>query len=131
MSTRYHQMPAELFAAMASGSGGPETARILSTAQHSKHALLMRGVVVTSAAAGHAEAPVAQYGYDLLCTVQQHDPAAVTRLIRHPSVGAWAYRTVLALRGRATMKDATPGRLAAIAAAAAIRAGYAPRLRFR
>jgi HEXXH motif-containing protein len=123
MNTGYLRMPTDLLAAMAAGSGGPAVTSILAGALHSKHALLLRGVVMTSAATGHAEAALAQCGYDLLGSVQRSDPGAATALIRHPSVGAWAYRTVLALRGGPEMNGATPAVLAAVAAAAAVRAG--------
>jgi uncharacterized protein len=123
MNTGYHRMPPELFAAMAASGGGRDTARILIAAQRSKHALLLRGVVMTSAETGHAEAALAERGYNLLGSVERDDPAAVAALIRHPSVGAWAFRTMLALRGGPAMSGATPGRLAAVAAAAAVRAG--------
>jgi HEXXH motif-containing protein len=123
MNIGYHRMPPELFAAMAAGGGGRDTARILTAAQRSKHALLLRGVVMTSAEAGHAEAELAERGYALLSGVERTDPGIVATLIRHPSVGAWAFRTVLALRGDPAMAGATPGGLAAVAAAAAIRAG--------
>lgn len=118
-------MPPELFAAMAAGGGGEDIARVLTAAQRSKHALLLRGVVMTSVKAGHVEAALAERGYDLLSSVERGNPGTVAALIRHPSVGAWAFRTVSALRGGPAMRGATPGRLAAVAAAAAIRAGTA------
>lgn len=123
MNARYHQLPADLFGAMAAGGGGPATAEILKRAQHSKHALLLLGVVATAEMCGHEQQSLARRGYDLLTLVQGRDPGAVSSVIRHPSVGAWAHRTVTALRGGPRMPGATPGGLAAVAAAAAIRAG--------
>jgi uncharacterized protein len=123
MNTGYHRMPPDLLAAMAAGGGGQEAARILSATQRSKHALLLRGVVMVSAATGHAEAALAEHGYDLLGNVGRRDPGTVAALIRHPSVGAWAYRTVLGLGNGSVMNGATPGGLTAVAAAAAVRAG--------
>jgi HEXXH motif-containing protein len=123
MNKGYHRMPPDLFAAMAAGGGGPAATSILAAAQRSKHALLLRGTVTRSAATGHAEAALAERGYDLLGSAQRHAPGTVAALIRHPSVGAWAYRTVLALSGGPAMKGATPSGLAAVAAAAAVRAG--------
>jgi HEXXH motif-containing protein len=61
-------------------------------------------------------------GYDLLTTVQRHDPAAAAVAIRYPAVGAWALHTVRASRGDAAMPRVDPGQLSAVAAAAAIRA---------
>ena len=123
MNIGYHRLPGELFDAMAAGGGGLAAAEILKRAQHSKHALLLLGVVATAEAAGHEQQALARQGYDLLAFVQGHDPGAVTSVIRHPSVGAWARRTVAALRGGPAMPGATPGGLAAVAAAAAMRAG--------
>lgn len=108
---------------MAAGGGGENIARVLTAAQRSKHALLLRGVVMTSVKTGHVEAALAERGYNLLSSVERESSDTVAALIRHPSVGAWAFRTVSALRGGPAMSGATPGRLAAVAAAAAIRAG--------
>ena len=123
MSATHHQMPPDLFSALAAGGGGPAAVGILKRAQHSKHALMLLGVVVTAEKSGHAQRALARRGYDLLTAVQRRDPAVVTSVIRHPSVGAWAHRTLVALRGGPGMTGATPGGLAAVAAAAAIRAG--------
>ena len=123
---RYHRMPPEQFAALAVGSGGPEAAAILVAAQHGKHALLLRGVVHTAETARHPEAFEARRGYELLAEVQRNDPAAVAAVVRYPSVGAWAYRTLTALRGGPPFPGATPAYLSAIAVAAAIRVGIVP-----
>ena len=123
MNVAHHHMPPDLFGAMAAGGGGPAAVEILKRAQHSKHALLLAGVAVTAETSGHEQRILARRGYDLLAAVQSRDPGAVTSVLRHPSVGAWAHRTLVALRGGPAMTGATPGGLAAVAAAAAIRAG--------
>lgn len=123
MNVSYHRMPPELFRAVAAGGGGPAAVEILKRAQHSKHALLLLGVAVTAEKAGHGQRVLACRGFDLLDAVQRRDPGAVTAVLRHPSVGAWAHRTLIALRGGPAMTGAEPGGLAAVAAAAAIRAG--------
>lgn len=123
MNVTYHQMPPDLFGAVAAGGGGPAAAEILKGAQHSKHTLLLHGVAVAAETCGHEQRALARRGYDLLTVVQRRDPAAVTSVLRYPSVGAWAHRTLVALRGGPCMTGATPGSLAAVAAAAAIRAG--------
>lgn len=120
---RYHQMPPDLLAALAAGGGGSQAAAALTEAQHSKHALLLNGVVSTAAAVRHPQAERARQGYQLLAQVQRQDPGTVTRVIRHPSVGAWAYRTMAALRGGSAPAGAQPAGVGAIAAAAAIRTG--------
>ena len=122
MSLRPHRMPPDLFDALAEGGGGPEAVRVLAAAQYSKHLLLLRSVLTTARAAGHGQAALACRGYDLLTDAQRHNAAAADAVIRHPSVGAWALRTLRALRGGPAMSGAEPAGLCAVAAAAAIRA---------
>jgi uncharacterized protein len=120
---RYHQLSRSSFRALATGGGGADAVRKLAEAQHSKHLLLLLGVLKEAQARGHSEAPLARRGFDLLAAARAHDPAAADKVIRHPSVGAWAVRTVRALRGGSGIHDAEPRGLCAVAAAAAIRAG--------
>jgi uncharacterized protein len=123
MRLRYHRMPGEVFQALAAGGGGPGAIRELATAQYSKHVLLLRGVLDAAEAVGHAQGPLVRSGYALLAAVQEDDPAAAVTVIQHPSVGAWALRTLGALR-RDQVEPATElTGLCAVAAAAAVRAG--------
>src|SRR5437899_13095206 len=101
-------MPRGVFDALAAGGGGPRAVSDLAAAQHSKHVLLLRGVLAAARAAGHRQAPLTQRGYDLLAAAQRHDRAATEVVIRHPSVGAWALRTLRALRGEAVLPGAAP-----------------------
>ncbi|SDK60562.1 HEXXH motif-containing protein [Nonomuraea jiangxiensis] len=118
---KHHVVPEEHFAALGSGGGGAEAAGFLARAQWSKHVLLVYGVVTASRECGHEEAGVAARAYRLLEEAQRHDRAAVDAVLRHPAVGAWAWRTYHAL---ATGKGGhSPARLAAVAAAAAVRSG--------
>ncbi|WP_219536891.1 HEXXH motif domain-containing protein [Nonomuraea guangzhouensis] len=110
MSLKHHVIPDEHFQALGSGAGGAEAARLLLGAQHSKHVLLLHGV-------GRA-APEA---YRLLSAAQGHRPRVVDAVLRHPAVGAWAWRTYHALATGAG--GHSPARLAAVAAAAAVRSG--------
>jgi uncharacterized protein len=119
----YHQLPPGLFDTVAAGGGGSPAAQLLKQAQHSKHALLLLGVVSTAETSGHEQVGLTRRAYELLTCVQGRDPRAATTVIRHPSVGAWAYRTMVGLRGGPQVPGATPGGLAAVAAAGAIRAG--------
>jgi len=114
-------MPADLFRALAAGGGGPAALEVLRRVQHSKHALLLRGVL--TAAVGHPQAALARGGYELLAAAERRDRGAVADVVCHPWVGAWAQRTLLALREQTPYDDAAPGVLATIAAAAAIRTG--------
>lgn len=123
MNVRYHAIPRDLFDALAAGGGGPEAIRELTAAEHSKHVLLLRGVVNAAQAAGAEQAWFARQGQDLLGVVGRHHPHIVARTLRYPSVGAWAVRTLRVLRGDAAAPGAQPARLAAVAAAAAVRSG--------
>ncbi len=76
--------------------------------------------------------PAARPAFSLLCEVARVAPEAVDRVLDHPSVGAWATRTALAVRRGATARRSTaqPAELAFTAAAAAVRAGVAVDLVF-
>jgi HEXXH motif-containing protein len=121
MNVRSHRLPDEVFGALAAGGGGVQALHHLAAAQYSKHLLLLRGVVDTAVAFGHRQARDASRAYDLLTGIQEEAPADVGIVLRHPAVGAWAWRTLRALNGGGAMVGAEPGRLAALTAAAAIR----------
>jgi HEXXH motif-containing protein len=110
MRPRHHHIPPSVLAALATGHGGGEAIRRLVALQYSRHVLLVRGVVDTAAGPG-AELRAA---FDLLADIQQRAPSAVDRVLRHPSVGAWA---LAVLNG-----DANPAALGGLTAAAAVRA---------
>jgi HEXXH motif-containing protein len=116
MDAGHHRMPRDLFEALARGGGGEDAVRELAAAQFSRHLILLRGVREVA----RPDDLFAVQGFELLADVQRHDPAAAEAVIRHPSVGAWALRT---LRGDQALPGAEPGGMAAVAAAAAIRAG--------
>lgn len=109
MSLAYHRLPVTAFDALS--SDGTELIGLLRRSQYSKHALLLRGI--------GEQAPAA---YGLLATAQRKNPDAVGTVVRYPSVGVWAYRTMLACRGGPRIPGASPDLLGNIAAAAAIRA---------
>jgi HEXXH motif-containing protein len=124
----HHSVPPALFDEIAAGGGGADAVSLLAAIQHSKHKLLLAGVLDETQAADHRQRRLAETGYELLAVVQRHDPDAANAVIRHPSVGAWATRTLRALRGGATLPGAEPAMLCGIAAAAAIRAGLPARI---
>jgi uncharacterized protein len=121
MNVRAHRLPNGVFNALAAGGGGVRALYHLAAAQRSKRKLLLRGVVYTAASLGHPQATHARRAYDLLAAIQQQAPRDVDCVLHHPAVGAWAWRTLLALHGGGTMVGAEPGQFAALAAAAAIR----------
>jgi uncharacterized protein len=124
MSIPHHPMTRELFHALARGQGGAQAIGELAGAQYSKHLILLRGV----REAARPGDRLAAGGYELLAEVQRQDPAAAEGVIRHPSVGAWALRT---LRGDRAVPGAEPGGLSVVAAAAAIRAGLPAEIEVR
>ncbi|CCH33647.1 HEXXH motif domain-containing protein [Actinosynnema sp. NPDC047251] len=111
MTVRPWRLSAADFAALSRGEGGAGAARALRLARRSRTSLLVRMI---------AAAPEARPAYRLLVDAERASPGAVTRVLDHPSVGAWATRTALALR---RAEPARPEELAFVAAAAAIRAG--------
>jgi HEXXH motif-containing protein len=118
MSTAYHELSQDLLTAIARGENCSDAVSVLKNSQYSKHVLLLRGVLEAGRSRG--DKPAID-GYALLAEVQQHDPAAAETVIGHPSVGAWALRT---LRHDRTVPGTQLAGLAAIAAAAAIRARF-------
>jgi uncharacterized protein len=123
MNTRYHAIPRNLFDALAAGGGGPEAISALAAAEHSKHVLLLHGVFAAAQDAGAEQARCARLGQEVLAEVERHDHGAAAWMTRYPAVGAWAVRTLRALRADTVEPEAAPARLAAVAAAAAVRSG--------
>lgn len=128
MRLTFHRIPQDMFEDLAGGGGGSGAISVLASGQYSKHVLLLRGVLDAAVAAGHHQMAAAQAGYDLLADVERLDPVAVQAVVGYPSVGAWAVRTLRALRGEPVMAGAEPGGLAGVAAAAAIRARFPARI---
>jgi HEXXH motif-containing protein len=110
-----------MFATLAAGGGEPAAIRELIAAECSGNLLLLAGVLREARPGKQSE--FARTGYDLLTAAAQADRAAAERVIRHPSVGVWARRTIQACRGREPLPGAEPAGLCAVAAAAAIGAG--------
>jgi uncharacterized protein len=121
MSVAYHGLSREVFLDLATGQGGRSAVSQLVAAEDSKHRLLLRGVL--DAASDSEQHALAREGFDLLTEAARADCEAAEAVIRHPSVGVWARRTIVASRGGAAMSGAEPGKLCAVGAAAAIRAG--------
>jgi uncharacterized protein len=118
-------IPVPVFAALAGGRGGPVAIRRLAAIRYRKIALLLRGVLEVALDGAPGRARLARQGYELLAEVQSRHPAAARQAIMYPSAGGWALRVVRAHHSRQQLTDADPGRLTALAAAAAIRAGFA------
>ena len=123
MRLNAHDISRELFDSLAEGGGGPEAISALSAAEYSKHLLLLRGIVEEAERAGTDQAQLSREGYALLAAVQREDPLAAREVIGYPAVGARLLRILHGLLGETPVAGPGPAGLAALAAAAAIRAG--------
>jgi HEXXH motif-containing protein len=121
---RRHRISAELLALLAQGGGGASGVRRLAAIDLSRRMLFISGVVTVSGQSRQASNNLARQAYELLATVQQETPRAVDAVLRHPAVGAWAWRTMLAASSGRPRGLIDPVGLARIAGAAAIRAGF-------
>jgi HEXXH motif-containing protein len=117
-----HQLPEGAFAALASGGSDPAVVRDLREAQRSKHLMLLHVIAAGTSGidSGSADVAAFQVGYRLLAAVQRADPDSLAWIFRLPHIGAWAHDCL------ASMDQHLPpdfGYLAAVGAAAAVRAG--------
>jgi uncharacterized protein len=123
-----HELSWRAFAALAAGGGGAAAVQELTAAEFSKHMLLLAGVVRAASAAGHEQYPLARAGFELLASALRENSAAAERVILHPPVALWARQAALAFRRTSGDPHAEPASLAAVGAAAAIRAGLPARI---
>lgn len=123
MKWRYHAIPGDLFDALAAGGGGPGAIGTLVAAEHSKHLTLLRGIVEAAQAGDATQARFARIGWEALTEVERRDRDVAAWVTGYPAVGAWAIGTLRAMQVSARPPWAVPARLAAVAAAAAVRAG--------
>jgi HEXXH motif-containing protein len=96
----------------------------LAAAEHSRRLLLLYGVVEMARESAHPQYGRARDAYDLLASIEQQAPEHADAVLQYPSVGAWAIRTLRALRGGQSPPEAAPAGLATVAASAAIKARY-------
>ncbi|WP_433246021.1 HEXXH motif domain-containing protein [Streptosporangium sp. CA-135522] len=115
-------IPGDVFTALAEGGGGMNGIRFLAGTQRSKHLLLLRSVVATAAKIDHHRAGEMEEAYGLLAALQADHPDLVEPVLRHPTVGTWALRTLHALSTK-TGGPLSFAYLPAMAAAAALRSG--------
>lgn len=121
MTPSPHQLPGPTFAELARGEGGPSAVRMLVAARRSKVLLLIRSILDLADRIGHPYADLARLAFRTLGELRRADVAAVEAVLDYPSVGVWAARTALLLRGDRAV-EARPDRLAQIAIAVAIHA---------
>jgi HEXXH motif-containing protein len=109
-----HRLTERELVALAQGAGTGRAIRTLAAARRSRTMLLIHFVVQSTAD------PRTRALYQTLRHVQKIAPAAVTKVLDHPSVGAWATRTAAGInRG----EPADPAALARVILAAAARGG--------
>jgi HEXXH motif-containing protein len=126
-------VPDRYLAELAAGGGGAAAVRLIRAGQLSKRLLQIRAI---AAAAPDAVGPGSPWaaGWRLLVQVQRERPDAVAQTLLYPAVGRWATDCLRLLAagggpltaaggGVAGPGPTQPGQLAAVAAAAAIRAG--------
>jgi HEXXH motif-containing protein len=118
-TTPHHSLTTEQFAALARGGGAAAVGQLVA-GQRSKHLILLGKVAELARCGGRPDDGLAVAGQELLARVQEQGKAAADEVIGYPSVGAWALHTI---RGDQAMPAARPSGLAAVAAAAAIKAG--------
>jgi len=117
--TRHHDLPRDEFEQLARGGGDAAAIARLVAAEHSKHLILLAAVAELARRGGNADDRLGVAGSELLARVQRADKQAADEVIRYPSVGAWALHTA---QRDPSVPGAQPSGLAAVAAAAAIRA---------
>jgi uncharacterized protein len=133
---RHHSLSSPQFTALARGGGGRDAIEQLVAGQRSKHLILLSKVAELARRGDYSDDALGVAGYQLLAQVQRQDPAAAAEVIGYPSVGAWALHVIRSSQARtqnaptdtasgasAALPGVQPSGLAAVAAAAAIRAG--------
>jgi len=115
MTLSPHLLPKKLFVELAGGRGGSEAVQHLLIGQDSKRLLLLRAI-------RDLGGDDARYAYKLLADIQASVPEVTKAVLRYPTVGSWGLRTLQALNGQTAPNPlASPGGMAAVTAAAAIR----------
>lgn len=121
MGARFHSVTCQQVRTLGEGTS-TEADLALLTAGEASRCLAMLALIVRDAEAGrHPEANAAAAAWQLLARVRRQAPGALAELLRYPSVGAWAAQVVAG--EQETSPSLSPGRLALIAAAAAVRGG--------
>ncbi|WP_067823572.1 HEXXH motif domain-containing protein [Actinomadura kijaniata] len=99
-----------MFDDLAAGGGGAPAGRFLTSVARGRHMMLLRAV------AEEPSSEAVRTAFMQLARIHSAAPGPVDQVVRHPAVGAWALSVVLS-------QGARPEAMAAVAAAAAVRAG--------
>lgn len=127
MTPEPHRIPERLLAELAAGGGGPEAVELFARITQSRNNLLLIALAELAHRAGKAEAYVVDQAMAAPADIADKDLDAVRDVLAYPVVSAWLATTVALLRGQGDGRPA-PGHIAAVAAAAAIRARHEVRL---
>ncbi|MFG1918944.1 HEXXH motif domain-containing protein [Micromonospora sp. NPDC048898] len=119
MTTAGHRLPRAVLDGLATGGGGPTALELLRSAQHSKNLLMVRALVVLTHRVDHPDRAAVEAAYRVVGGLEQGQRQAAWG---HPPVAAWAFGTAALLRRGDERAAAYPGLLAAVAAAAVVRA---------
>jgi uncharacterized protein len=131
----HHSLSEAQFTALARGCGDEDAIGQLVAGQRSKHLILLGNVAELARRGEHQDDALGVAGCQLLAHVQRQAPAVAAAVIGYPSVGAWALHVIRSSQARtqsaavdqasagAALPAVRPSGLAAVAAAAAIRAG--------
>jgi HEXXH motif-containing protein len=122
MALTTHAVTARQVLAIADGTSGADELGILLAGQRSKCLAMLALVVRQAQARRHPEAAAAAAGYRLLAAAQRLARPGADEILRWPAASSWAADTVLGLQSPAA-GPVSPGRLALLGAAAAIRGG--------
>src|SRR5262249_40166121 len=121
-----HRLSDADLAVLATGRGDADLLGRLRAAQVSKRLLQLRALMTGARGLPTGEAAALREGYELAADVQQHDHRLVIDVLMYPSVGIWMTHCLRRLRGTVAGDQSVAtdlGHLAAVAAAAAVRAG--------
>jgi HEXXH motif-containing protein len=122
MTATVHSITSQQVRALAEGTSTQADLALLANAQLSKCLTMLALTVRDAAADRHPETAATQLAWKLLVRVQRATPEVVDDLLRYPAIGAWATRLVIG-GARAHSEGLSPGQLALISSAAAIRGG--------
>jgi HEXXH motif-containing protein len=121
MAARFHSVTSQQVRTLAEGTSTEADLALLTAGAVSRHLAMLTLIVRDAEASRHPEAGAAAAAWQLLARVQRKAPWALAELLRYPSVGAWATRVTAGEQEPGPIPS--PGQLALIAAAAAIRGG--------
>lgn len=120
MTLPTHRLSRAALSALAGGTTSEAAVDSLVFGRRSRDLIVLRAMVDAATEVRHPEAALAATSLAWLAAAERTAPAAVTTVLHYPAVASWALTTLRRLRAGDHVA-ATPGWLAAVAAAAAVR----------